>query len=46
MQTPLRALIVDTEAPDRELLHDMLATHRNVRVVGEANSGSERPVAL
>ena len=43
MQTPLRALIVDTEAPDRELLQDMLATHRNVRVVGEANSA---PTAL
>jgi two-component system, LytTR family, response regulator len=38
MQTLLRALIVDSEAPARELLHDMLATHRNVRVVGEANS--------
>ena len=38
MQTLLRALIVDSEAPARELLQDMLATHRNVRVVGEANS--------
>lgn len=38
MQTLLRALIVDTEAPARELLQDMLANHRNVRVVGEANS--------
>jgi two-component system LytT family response regulator len=43
MQTPLRALIVDSEAPARELLQDMLATHRNVRVVGEANSA---PTAL
>jgi two-component system LytT family response regulator len=43
MQTPLRALIVDTEALDRELLQDMLATHRNVRVVGEASSA---PTAL
>jgi hypothetical protein len=33
-----RTLIVDSEAPARELLHDMLAPHRNVRVVGEANS--------
>jgi two-component system, LytTR family, response regulator len=40
MQTLLRALIVDSEAPARELLQDMLATHRNVRVVGEANSAS------
>jgi hypothetical protein len=38
MQTPSWALIVDSEAPARELLQDMLATHRNVRVVGEANS--------
>ena len=38
MQTLLRTLIVDSEAPARELLQDMLATHRNVRVVGEANS--------
>jgi len=38
MQTLLRALIVDSEAPARELLQDMPATHRNVRVVGEANS--------
>jgi two-component system LytT family response regulator len=38
MQTLLRALIVDSEASARELLQDMLATHRNVRVVGEANS--------
>jgi two-component system, LytTR family, response regulator len=38
MQTLLRALIVDSEAPARELLQDLLATHRNVRVVGEANS--------
>ena len=38
MKTPLRALIVDSEAPDRELLQDMLVAHRNVRVVGEANS--------
>jgi two-component system, LytTR family, response regulator len=43
MQTLLRALIVDSEAPARELLQDMLATHRNVRVVGEANSA---PTAL
>lgn len=43
MQTLLRALIVDGEAPDRELLQDMLAPHRNVRVVGEANSA---PTAL
>jgi two-component system LytT family response regulator len=38
MQPLLRALIVDSEAPARELLQDMLATHRNVRVVGEAHS--------
>ena len=38
MQNLLRALIVDSEAPARELLQDLLATHRNVRVVGEANS--------
>jgi two-component system LytT family response regulator len=38
MQTLLRALIVDSEAPARELLQDLLAPHRNVRVVGEANS--------
>jgi two-component system, LytTR family, response regulator len=43
MQTLLRTLIVDSEAPARELLQDMLATHRNVRVVGEANSA---PTAL
>ena len=43
MQTPLRTLIVDSEAPARELLQDMLASHRNVRVVGEANSA---PTAL
>mgnify|MGYP002737573402 CR=1 FL=1 len=38
MQPLLRALIVDSEAHARELLQDMLATHRNVRVVGEAHS--------
>ena len=38
MQTLLRTLIIDSEAPARELLQDMLAPHRNVRVVGEANS--------
>jgi CheY-like chemotaxis protein len=38
MQNLLRALIVDSEAPARELLQDLLATHRNVRVVGEASS--------
>lgn len=38
MQTLLRTLIVDSEAPARELLQDMLATHQNVKVVGEANS--------
>jgi two-component system LytT family response regulator len=38
MQTLLRTLIVDSEAPARERLQDILATHRNVRVVGEANS--------
>ena len=43
MQTLLRALIIDSEAPERERLQDMLATHRNVRVVGEANSA---PTAL
>ena len=43
MQTPLRTLIVDSEAPARELLQDMLSAHRNVRVVGEANSA---PTAL
>jgi DNA-binding NarL/FixJ family response regulator len=43
MQTLLRTLIIDSEAPERERLQDMLATHRNVRVVGEANSA---PTAL
>jgi len=37
MQTVLRALIVDDEAPARELLQDLLAVHRNVKVVGETN---------
>jgi len=37
MRTVLRALIVDDEAPARELLRALLASHRNVEVVGEAN---------
>jgi two-component system, LytTR family, response regulator len=37
MGTVLRALIVDDEAPARELLGALLACHRNVEVVGEAD---------
>ena len=40
MQTLLRALIVDDEAPARELLRALLAPHPNVEVVGEASSVS------
>ena len=40
MPTPLRALIVDDEAPARELLRALLAVHTNVEVVGEACSVS------
>ncbi len=36
----LRALIVDDEAPAREALHDLLSAHRNVKVVGEADSAA------
>jgi two-component system LytT family response regulator len=34
----LRAIIVDDEAPSRELLQELLAAHPNVQVIGEANS--------
>lgn len=34
----LRAVIVDDEAPARENLQDLLLSHRNVKVIGEANS--------
>lgn len=34
----LRAIVVDDEAPAREVLQDLLLRHPNVRVVGEANS--------
>jgi two-component system LytT family response regulator len=37
MGTVLRALIVDDEAPARELLRALLGCHRNVEVVGEAD---------
>lgn len=38
MDTVLRAMIVDDEAPARESLQRMLAAHPNVKVVAEANS--------
>lgn len=34
----LRAIIVDDEAPSRELLQELLGPHPNVQVIGEANS--------
>ncbi len=34
----LRAIIVDDEAPAREVMQELLLQHRNVTVVGEANS--------
>ena len=37
MPTVLRALIIDDEAPARDLLWALLADHPNVKVVGEAN---------
>ena len=37
MRTVLRALIIDDEAPARDLLWALLADHPNVKVVGEAN---------
>ncbi len=33
-----RAVIIDDEAPAREVLRDLLAAHPNVRVIGEADS--------
>ncbi len=39
--SPRRALIVDDEAPARELLSILLASHPEVRIVGKAASVSE-----
>jgi two-component system, LytTR family, response regulator len=41
MGTVRRALIVDDEAPARELLRALLACHRNVDVVGEADCATD-----
>ena len=38
---PIRALLVDDEAPARSELRYLLAAHSDVQVVGEAASGSE-----
>lgn len=39
MNTPeLRAIIVDDEAPAREVLQELLECHPHVKVIGEANS--------
>lgn len=37
-QPELRTIIVDDEAPAREVMQELLLKHPNIRVVGEANS--------
>lgn len=36
----LRAVIVDDEAPAREILRELLSAHPNVEIIGEANSAA------
>lgn len=45
MKAPdFRAVIVDDEAPAREVLRDLLVAHPNVRVIGEADSVSNAAI--